>query len=118
MVTPFSKPLGTISLVALVLAAGCDPATSTTAGRAEPASPATSDSVLVRRIARECVLQCDTTHGRGSEAHLRCARHCLAAQQGEEAPRELEEDGHSKAHWAILFAVTISSALALLATLF
>ena len=118
MVTMSSASLHTVALVVLVLTSACDPAARTTAGGAEPATAGTNDSVLARRIARECVIQCDKKHERGSGAHLRCARHCMAERQDEAAQHVYEEGSHSKAPWAIVFAVTVSSALAVLAMLF
>jgi hypothetical protein len=99
----------------VLLTCACDPASA--AGAAEPTTATTNDTIEARRVARECVLECDEQHERGTAAHLGCARRCLKARRGLEREVASEESAQGSTSWAFVFALSVSAALTLLATM-
>jgi hypothetical protein len=117
VVIKVSNSLRNAGVIVLLMASGCDPAAST-AGKPAPSTTNTNESIRARQVARECVMDCDRAHARGSSDHLRCARQCLGARQGELDQRDADQNRRSTPPWGIVFAMTVSSALAVLAMLF
>jgi hypothetical protein len=109
--------LSRAALLLFLVSTSCDPAVQVNGpGAAAPA--AASDTK--RQALRTCVEVCDQQHERESTAHVSCVRRCLGIDEraGDDGRTAGEREGELSAPWAIVFAMGVSSALAILALLF
>jgi hypothetical protein len=106
------------ALIFALLTTSCDPAAQVN-GRGAAAPAAQSDDSR-RQALRGCVKVCDRSHERESAAHISCVRRCLGIDERlrDDGPQAAEPEGELSAPWAIVFAMGVSSALAVLALLF
>ena len=106
------------ALLLLLIATSCQPAARTNDRGA--AAPTAQIDESRRKELRACIRTCDTKHERKSAAHVDCVRDCLGIDE-RARNRKADAAGSERelsAPWAIVFAMSVSSALAVLALLF
>jgi hypothetical protein len=106
------------ALVFFLLSTSCDPAAQLNGPGA--AAPTAQSDDSRRQALRGCVKACDQQHERESTGHVSCVRRCLGIDERarDDGPQAAEREDELSAPWAIVFAMGVSSALAVLALLF
>jgi hypothetical protein len=105
-------------LLLLLIATSCQPAAQATERGA--AAPVAQIDDSRRKELRACVRTCNQKHERESAAHVACLRDCLGIDEraGNREADAAGREGELSAPWAIVFAMSVSSLLAVLALLF